>query len=223
MAFGRFNKFPFRFGGGKSAHEQVHEALLASYAKVLDTSPDGVVDSEAYAEAACLAMVWAAGRRAGNQLQPTRMTDWLEPWESILLTRPAPGDTDAERRRSVAGKFRVLTNNAEPDIFAACSAILGINIVDVSYLSGADVTEYYPAINPGPPGAEWYSDALTVRVQVNNVGITSSAYDRKVAKLEEMLDGMLPTWMRSEVFRWDTEGVEDGFILDVSTLDEVGL
>lgn len=221
--FGRFNKFPFRFGGGKTSHEQIHESLLSSYSKILDTSPDGVVDSEAYAEAACLAMVWTAGRRAANQLQPKRMLDWLEPYEQILHTRPAPGDTDAERRRSVAGKFKALTNNAESDILAACSAILGINIVDVTYLGTGEITEYHPSINPGPPGAEWYSDALVVRVEVNNIGITQSAFDRKVAKVEEMLDSMLPAWMQSEVYRWDTEGVDEGFILDVSMLDEVGL
>lgn len=222
-AFGRFNKFPFRFGGGKSAHEQVHESLLSSYSKVLDTSPDGVVDSEAYAEAACLAMVWTAGRRAAGQLQPSRMLDWLEPYEEILHTRPAPGDTDAERRRAVAGKFKALTNNAEPDILAACSAILGLNIEGVSYLDGADVTSYQPDINPGPPGLEWYSDALVVRVQVNNIGITSAAYDRKVALLEEMLDGLAPAWMTFEVYRWDTEAGAEGFFLDISMLDEVGL
>ena len=220
---GRFNKFPLRFGGGKSAHEQIHEALLSSYSKVLDTSPDGVVDSEAYAEAACLAMVWTAGRRAANQLQPMRMLDWLEPYEQILLTRPAPGDTDATRRRAVAGKFKALTSNAEPDILAACSAILGVNIVGVSYLEDPDVTEYQPVINPGPPGFEWYSDALVVRVEVNNIGITQSAYDRKVARVEEMLSSMLPAWMRFEVFRWDTDGSESGFYLDLSMLDEVGL
>lgn len=221
--FGRFNKFPFRFGGGKSSHEQIHEALLSSYSKVLDTSPDGVVDSEAYAEAACLAMVWTAGLRAANQLQPMRMLDWLEPYEKILLTRPAPGDTDATRRRAVAGKFKALTSNAEPDILAACSAILGLNIVGVSYLTGSDVTTYQPNVNPGPPGFDWYSDALVVRVEVNNVGITQSAYDRKVAQVEEMLDGMAPSWMRFEVYRWDTDGTDFGFYLDLSMLDEVGL
>lgn len=223
MAFGRFGQFPFRFGGGKRPRELAHEALLDGYRKVLDVSPDQLTDSEAFAEAAVLAMVWVAGKRAANQGQPLKMLEWLEPFEQAMQVRPAPGDSDFQRRETLAGKFIALIGNAEPDILAAATQALGVNIVGVSYLTDAEAVTYIPGINPGPPGLDWFSQRCICFVEVNSYGLTSAQYDAKVDRLKRLLDALLPAWMGFYVYRFDVEGADEGFILDVSLLDEVGL
>jgi hypothetical protein len=223
MGFGRHNPFPFRFGGGQRAKELAHEALVEAYAPVLDVSEAQIAESEACAEAACLAMVWASGKRAANQAIPAKMLEWVEQYEQILLTHPGPRDHDHQRRAEIAAKFRALIGNAEPDIYEACSLILGINIVDVHYLDVGDCTVYLPGINPGPPGLEWMSQTAVARVQVNGDSLTQEQYDAKVEKLAGLLESLLPVWMQYQVFRWDSDGVSSGFVLGISMLGEVAL
>lgn len=223
MGLGRFNPCPLRIGGGKRSIELAHESLLGAYRPVLDVAPEQLAESEAYAEAAVLAMVWASGRRAANQAIPTRMLEWVEEYEQIVLTHPGTYDSDHQRRAEIAAKFRSLVANAEGDIYEACSLILGINIEDVTYLDDSEATTYLPGINPGPPGIEWMSQRAIARVEVNSASLTEAEYTRKVEKLVALLDALLPAWMGFDVFRLDNDGAEDGFFLDVSLLDEVGL
>lgn len=223
MGFGKYGHWPFRFGGGKRPRELVRDTLLDAYRPVLDVSDEQLAESEAYAEAACLAMIWVAGKRAANQGQPLRMLDWLASYEQAMQMHPGPGDSDFQRRAELAAKFVALTGNAERDILAAVSSVMGINIVSVVYLDDTECTTYLPSINPGPPQLEWFSQRCIAFVEVTGSGLTGQQYTARVSKLEETLEGILPAWMGYQVARFDEFGSGSGFYLDISLLDEVGL
>lgn len=223
MSFGRFGQWPFRLGGGKGPRELVHDSLLEQYSKVLDVSGDQLTDSEVYAEAALLSLVWVAGKRASLQGLPLATVDWIEAFEAILKITPLPNDTEPERRNAISARFVSLLGNSELDIREACSRLLGLSLNDVKYLTDAQATTYLPGLNPGPPGLEWFSQRAIVFVLVNKNGLTSLQYSLKIAKLENMLENLLPAWMSFSVARQDHVGVGTGFFLDLSLLDEVGL
>ena len=168
-------------------------------------------------------MVWIAGKRAANQAQPLKMLDWLESYEQAMQLRPGLGDSDAQRRAELAAKFVALTGNAERDILAAVSQVMGINIVQVYYLDDSEATTYLPGINPGPPHLDWFSQRCIAFVEVTAAGLTGDQFDKRVAKLAETLESILPTWMAYDIARFDDLGSGSGFYLDHSLLDEVGL
>lgn len=229
MAFGAYGPFPIRFGGGKRPIETEHEALLETYKSVFDIerggedSGKGLPWVEAYAEAAVLGIMWAGSQRGANQRTPLKLLEGLPVWEEACGLTPGVNDPLTERRAEVAAKFRSFGNNAEPDIRDVCVAMMGSNFVELSWVSDADDVTYWPGFNPGPPGLEWFSRRCIAFVEVTKTGLTQDAFDRKVGKLAQVLDSFLPAWMTFEIFTVDTNGTDEGFILDYSSLDEVGL
>lgn len=221
--FGRFNPWPFQFGGGKRPIEVVHEALVDAYSPVLDMSQDTFADIEAHAEATVLSGTWIAGARLQGQAVPATMLEALPDWEKITKLRPSADDSDSDRRAELTGKIRGLFNNAEPDISEACAEVLGDNFVACHYVSESDAMTYWPGIAPGPAGRPWSSARCIVLVEATKGTLTSADYSRKVGRLERLLDDMLPSWMAFCVFRRDSLSGVAGFFLDVSMLDEVGL
>jgi hypothetical protein len=221
--FGRFNPWPFQFGGGKRPIEVIHEALVDAYSPVLDMSQDTFADIEAHAEATVLAGTWVAGARLRNQAVPATMVEALPEWEQITKLRPAADDSDDDRRAELAGKIRGLFNNAEPDISEACAEVLGSNFVACHYVSESEAMTYWPGMAPGPATQPWSSARCIVLVEATKGALSSDAYSRKVGRLERLLDDMLPAWMTFCVFRHDELSGVAGFYLDESMLDEVGL
>lgn len=220
---GRFNPFPFRLGGGKRPIELAHEALVAAYGQNLDVDDSTITGLEAYAEAAVVSQVWTVANRLGHQLVPSKMVDNLPIWESITRLQPAASDRDADRRAELAGKMRGLFNNAEPDIRDACAEVLGTNFVNVVYTASADEITYWPGLNPGAPLTPWTSNVCMVWVEVTKAHLSQESFDRKIGRLGRMLDDLLPVWMGFDFYTVDTNGTDEGFILDVSLLDEAGL
>lgn len=221
--FGRFNPFPLRFGGGKRAIELAHEGLVSAYSQNLDTDDDTIVGLEAYAEARVISQPWIASKRLGHQLSPQRMIENLPIWERITRLQPDATDSEADRRAELAGKMRGLLNNAEPDIRDACAEVLGTCFVDVHYTDTADEITYWPGLNPGPSLTPWTSNVCMAWVEVTKAHLSQEAFDRKIGRLGRMLDDLLPVWMGFNFYTVDTNGTDEGFILDVSLLDEAGL
>jgi hypothetical protein len=221
--FGRFNPFPFRFGGGKRAIELAHEALVVAYSQNTDTSDETIQGLEAYAEARVISQAWVASKRLGNQMVPTKMLENLPIWESVCRLQADASDSDQERRAELSGKLRGLINNAEPDIRDACIEVLGPAFVDVVYTQEADEMTYWPGVNPGMPITPWTSNVCMAWVEVTKVGMNQDVFERRVGRLMRMLDDLLPVWMGFNFFTTDTNGTDEGFILDVSLLDEAGL
>lgn len=223
--FGRFNPWPFQFGGGKREIEIVHESLVDAYSPVLDMSEDTFAEIEAHAEATVLSGLWIAGERLRNQAVPATMIEALPDWEAITKLRPAAGDSDDDRRAELAGKIRGLFNNAEPDISEACAEVMGINFVQCWYLEDADAMTYWPGMAPGPSIMPWASGRAYLLVECTRGTLSSVEYLRKVGRLSRLLDDMLPVWMTFSIYRHDTDPVtsDAGFLLGTSILGEVGL
>ncbi|MGK3981296.1 hypothetical protein WMF38_57395 [Sorangium sp. So ce118] len=220
--FGRFNCWPFQFGGATRPIETEYNALREALAPNRQgyNVDDDLIDAENYAHAMALSQIWAANKRSANQAIPSRMLEELPREEEILRLKPAPTDTDLDRRSSVAAKRRGLAGNAMPDIEATCRAVLGANYVEVHRVEPEEQTTYWPGVNPGPPGFEWSSNRCTILVEMTRVGMTDQQYYAAVARLEEKLDSMLPAWMTFSHFVSDES---NGFYVGISGMGVVPL
>jgi hypothetical protein len=224
MGFGRFNPFPLRLGGGKRPHELAYDTLVKAYSENLDTSDGSIAELEAFAESRILGQAWVASKTLANQMIPSRMTAGLPIWEQATGVNPDDFDSVVERRSEVAGKLRGLFNNAEPDIRDAAAEVMGRNFVAVHFTASADDTTYWPGENPGPPVMPWSSNSCMVWVQVTKRGLSQERFDRLVGRMGRMLDDLIPVWMGFDIFTWDLDSsADEGFVLDVSLLDETGL
>lgn len=182
-----------------------------------------IVAVEAAAEAAAVAMIWAAGERLSNQSQALKMIEALPVWEEACGLQPGAKDSARERRDALAAKFRGYGGNTESDIRGICSASMGSAFVALHHVPAAEATSYWPGINPGPPGYEWMSNFSLVLAQVTKSGLGDAEFRRRVNKMTATVDEVLDSECTFDWFRWDTDGTEEGFFLDVSELDEVGL
>jgi hypothetical protein len=217
VGFGRKNPFPFRFGGGESTLDVLHEALLDHYAPAWDVDDSTEKNAEAYAQALAVTFVWIANNRMANQGQPLKMIEVLPIWEQACGLRPTRADRAVVRRRRLAARLRGVASNALSDIEDACSNLLGDNFIQIDVTPTQDEMTFWPAELPGPPGFEWCSNRLTVRVRMGKQGLTDSEFDALVGELDRLLDGIWPSWM---TYSWYTSR---GFHVDVSRLGEEAL
>lgn len=214
LGFGRKNPFPYTFGGGESAVDTVHEALLDAYAPAWDVSDEGDKSAEAYAQALAVSFVWAANRRLSNQGQPRKMLEFLTTWEEATRLRGAIVDRAMARRHRLAAKLRGIAGNTLSDIEAACRELLGPVFIALRTTPDADEIVYWPGMNPGPPGFEWSTNRCTLRVQLDKGNLGDAEFDQLVGELSRVLDGQIPAWM---TFVWF---VGEGFHVGESKLGE---
>lgn len=203
--------------------EQCRQALLESYAPVFDCADGELAEIEASAEASVVAMVWAASDRLAKQGQALRMIEALPVWEEACGMRPSPGDSATERRQALAAKFRGYTGDTAADIRNACASVMGGAFVALHYVPANEQHAYWPGINPGPPGFEWMTNRNRIFAQVTKAGQSDEAFRRRVNKMSGVVDSILAVDCVFDWFVSDTDGTEDGFFLDQSNLDEVGL
>lgn len=217
LGFGRKNPFPFRFGGGESTLDTLHEALLNQYAPGWDVDDETEKNAEAYAQALAVTFVWVANRRLANQGQARKMFEFLPVWEQACGLRPALGDRDIDRRRRLAARLRGTATNTLSDVEDACRSLLGANFEQIDVTATPDEVIFWPAELPGPPGFEWCSNRLTLRVRVNKQGLTDGEFDALMGELDRLLGGVLPAWMTYDWY------VGAGFFIGVSNLGEDAL
>jgi hypothetical protein len=217
------NSCPIEVGDPKCWEEQIREAILEELSPVFDVSDGTRVACEVAAEASAVAMIWAAGERLSNQSQALRMIEALPDWEIATGLQVGPRDSARERRDALAAKFRGYSGNTEADIRGICAAAMGSAFVALHHVDDEDATAYWPGINPGPPGYEWTSNHSLTLAQVSRSGLGDEEFRRRTNKMTRTVDEVLAAECRFDWFRWDTDGVDEGFFLDVSALDEVGL
>lgn len=217
------NGFPFAFGSPKGYGEQLRQALFDEYAPVLDMSDGTIAAVEAEAEAYVVSMVWAASERLANQSQALRMIEALPIWETACGLNPGPRESARERRNALAAKFRGYTGNTESDLRGVCSAAMGSLFVALHHAPDSDVYAYWPGMNPGPPGYEWMTNRNLILAQVTKSGMGDDEFTRRVNKMTGVVDEILAGDCVFDWFVTDTDGVDEGFFLDQSNLDEVGL
>lgn len=213
-AYGRYNGYPRKYGGGKTTHQIQHEALLAALAPGYDPASDTANFAELYAYALAISMIWAVNGRLRNQQIPANMLEALPDWEEILKLRPEPTDTVQQRRARVAAKLRGLVNNALSDISDSCAALAGANFLGLATAAVSDIYAWWPGVNPGPPGFEWSSNRAAIAVRLQRSGLSDSDFFRLIERLYQNLEALVPTWLGFCV------GTDDGgFICDVGVCD----
>ena len=221
--YGAYNPYPRRYGGGKRAIEVVHESLLEDYSRMWNVEPNTLGWHEAYAESAMVACAWAGAKASHNALIATKMAYSLPTWEEAFGLRPLPSESAMQRRANLDAKMRSMGNNAEADARDASERILGDNFVGITWVATASEVVYWPGIFPGQPPFEWASNREIVLVEANKDGVSQAQFDAKVARLVAVLDDLIPAYMTFNVYVHNTNGTDDGFILDLSLLDETGL
>ncbi len=211
--FGR-RPFPRRFGGGINNLIVEHTALLDQLKLGYDVSEDTAVYAEAYAHAIAIVGMWRVNGRLRNFLVPSKMMESLPVWEESCHIRPEPGDTPQQRRRVLGAHFLGFHGNLLVDLENVCTAAGGANFIRIGGVDSADVVDYWPGINPGPPGFEWMSTRLTYVFVVSRTGMEPRNFYALVRFINKEMTGLLPAEM---VFQVGTD--EGGFIVDVGILD----
>jgi len=205
-------RLPLRLGGRDRTYDQEHQALLDALAPGWDIGSDTELWAETRVEALAVTIIWMINRRVRNQALPMRMLDALPDWEQACGLRPVPGDTDVDRRRSVAAKLRGLVGNSLTDISDACSKAMGANFDALITVDPDDWVTYWPGINPGPPGYEFASNRATIGIRVNKHGISEGQFRRKRNELVRMLDDLRPSWMTFVVGTGSSFTVNQGVV-----------
>ncbi len=213
-AYGGYNGYPRQYGGGKTAHQIVHESLLDALAPGYSPADDSASNVELYAYALAAAMIWSANDRLRNQSIPARMLEALPDWETILKLRASSADYVQQRRARVAAKLRGLVNNAFPDISDAVEALAAVNFDELVTADDADLWAWWPGVDPGPPGYEWTGDRPLIGVVLTRDGLTDADFFALLERTIETLEAMCPTWLGFAV------GVDEGgFTCDIGTCD----
>jgi hypothetical protein len=207
--YGR-NHWPRRFGGGKRYVEIEHEALLDALAPGWDADPSTESYAEAYAHALAISMIWSLNGRLRNQAIPSRMIENLPEFEAACNIRPGSNESVQQRRRTVAAKLRGIAGNTLGDIYDACAAMAGVNFAGLQTVDAADVWAFWPGQNPGPPSYEWMSNRAMVACKLTRGTLSELELRALVNRLKQMLNAMVPVWMRIAVGTF-----ESGFIAGV--------
>jgi hypothetical protein len=217
------NSNPLEIGDPKCWEADIEAALLEAYAPVFDVSGETIVAIEAGADAAAVATIWAASERLANQGQALKMIEALPIWEEACGLRPAPDESERERREALAAKRRGYAGNAAPDIRDICDAAMGGAFVAIHHVPDDQAVSYWPGINPGPPGFEWMSTSGLVFAEVTTTGLGQAEFARRTARMSSTVDDVLSGECRFDWFVRDEVDGESGFFIGRSLLGVHGL
>lgn len=212
--WGATNPFPRRFGGGRRARAIERDAFAEAFQKEGLNPEDPSVGAEVYGLANAVGTIWAVNKRMQGGEIPERMLETLTTYETILNLRPHRKDPDVIRRQAVAGKLRGLAGSSFSDIESAVRALLGTQFDGLVTVDPTDEITYWPGMNPGPPGYEWFSNRCVLGVRIKREGIDAAGFTRLFGQCQRLLQDYLPAWMVYAI------GVgDDGFTVDVDTVD----
>lgn len=161
---------------------------------------------------------------------PGRSDEKLDYWVEFLNIPTAPDDQKWQKRQRCAAHYRSSKGNIFTEVEAAVSDLLGEAFIELQLITGTDLATpptqtFWPTVNPGPPaydlgGGAWLSERCRLVVVVQQPsGVTLDEFLNLMdIQLYTLLDRMLPVWASWE---WVVEN--DGFLLDLSSLDLEGL
>jgi hypothetical protein len=199
-------------GGGPDDLEVAQDALLETMRPYLDPT-DPAQLAQTNGEALAIAMTWALNRRRAGQLDPNRMLEGVVPWETACELRPAPTDTDYDRRKALAAQFLGFVGNALTQLYALCQGIAGAQFLGF-YLPTSSAPTYTPGLMPGPPGWEGVTLRAMVAVRVAPVSSSGAAFLSMVRQLNRQLGRACPAWMGFVI------GTDEGHaVVDVAVAD----
>lgn len=196
-------RFPLDLGGPEDLHEVEQQAILAELAPGLDVDSNEGLWCEAYADATALEFIWACNKRLAAQGDPEKMIDALPDWEGACGLRPTIKDTDIARRNRLSAWLRGLGGNAIKDIEAAARKLLGPSFVSLEVTPAALEVNYWPGVNPGPPGREWSSNRARIAIVVRNPGLDDETFQNQLGAVSNLLLALLQA---SKTFAIDSHG-----------------
>lgn len=214
MSWGAGGPWPRRFGGGKRARSVERLAFSQIFEDAGLNPEDPSVGGRVYAFANAVGGIWAINTRLRGAEIPERMLETLTTYEEILRLRPDADDPDVARRQAVAAKLRGLSGNTFADIQAAVGSLLGSQFDGLITVAPADEITYWPGMNPGPPGYEWFSNRMVLGVRIKREGIDAAGFEGLFGQCQALLQDLLPAW---EVFAIGVGA--DGFTVDEDTVD----
>lgn len=222
---------PFQLGGGLDEPQKAY-AMLRAAEGIGGSAPNeyGIDGLWRRARALVLAAAGSPYRRAILNAFPHLATDLIPYYERLLGLRPAPGETETDRRNAAAAAWIAKASAAIPDILSTLQAIDSrFSIIPVSddnhtyshdgrWFGGLDPLE--PAF--GVPNVSLVAGYTTryilrVRFSVGRVGKLLPSERNALAAANSKLRVLLPPW-------WDwTITTSTGFLCDTSPMDITGL
>lgn len=204
-------------GGGPDDIEVAQNALLEVLRPYL-AATDPAQIALTNAEATAIAITWAVNRRLSGMLDPHRMIETLPTWEQACGMRPAPTDTDTDRRKALAAQFLGYVGNTIANLSAICTAIGGASFTGL-YVPSANVPTYTPGLNPGPSGRESSSNRPTIGVRLRAVTTTDAGFLSMLRNLNRTLNLVCPAWMTWVVGTDETHMYCDTAVVDRTLLN----
>lgn len=220
MPTGGLHPQPHVDGGGVPRLERILKALNQARGTAYNTDSDSNVYVENMALARAINETWDVNQRLANIWDPNRLTDMLERWEKILAIPRLPDDADATRRAKVAAhlaRFGKAANRAR--LLELLEAELGAVFVALYYIDTDDAVVQWPANGWTD---QFFSSVAHILVKVEKPsGYTEGDFYAAVAKINPLLDGVLPSWVTWDWYRngsshtgtWSTD-TGAGFWLD---------
>lgn len=209
MRFGRFGSFPFRFGGGEALAKTIYDSLNSSLGSAYETSDESTVTAETYAEAKILAAAWSMSKKAANQLDPWRMTDFLPRWEKIFGL--SSSGTDTERRSRVASKFLTLSDPTEAALTTVASTALGAAFVGIEYTAPDTALILWPSTGYATMWSSTVSH-IVIRVQLP-AGWSDGALMARIGTTMQIARNFVADYDTLDWAVYNGDG-DEGFILD---------
>lgn len=222
--YGGLSPFPERYGGSAQGALPLIKNLIASIGDQLGSAYDVSSESNVYAHiqayARALSAAWSANRRLACQWDSRRITDFIPRWEKIFGIVPNADATDSERRRAIEAAFLATTTYPTYQILVdTLTALLGDVFVGLVHNDSDDANVWTPVGWPvgvhDPAGImTWRSsiaDVLIVVRQTTNQ--TDAEFYEAVAKINPVLEKIMPAWMNWHWGRYLHSGSTPGFYL----------
>jgi hypothetical protein len=217
---GNFNPSPKTFGASTgSIEEAILDGLIEGNGTGIASDVDSFAWAKANAKARAIAYLTHLNRRAANQKDPLRMTDFLPRWERILGLRPAHGTDATTRRAAVKAKMELYGQPGTQQVVSdLLTIIMGDIFVGLVHTTSASAMGYVPGgvIVPGGvtlASGGWYSTIAHLAIEtVQPANIDDAAYYEAIAGIAAFLDPLLPVWVTFDAFLDGVNGA--GFYLD---------
>ncbi len=232
--FGRYGKFPLRFGGEPSPQRKAFDALRSLEGTGLyppdDLLGDQTIDGAWHqAIASGLGLVSTIGEAAIWQAFPNTVSDLLPEYERILNVAPPLNASDETRRQLIVPKWLGDIKSDYPDLAAALTQLDARFTLEAPNHTLARTSDFGKVIDEqagpgtfrGGSTSQYpnYSDDFIMNVLLDvgeGVPATGTVGAAK-ASGEQLLADSIPAWCDYNVI------LDVGFTLDISLLDVTGM
>lgn len=220
---------PFRCGNSNRADlQQIATSLLAQRGDAITTQVGSIIWTEVQAHARAVYSIWANNQKACNQLNPTKMTDFLPRWNAIMGLARLPTDTIQTQQARITARFAAINKMPDTqqvnDLLVASLGETYVGLINnpassayAQFPGGAPITGGVATIVNGP----WWSTVQELYVEVTHIpSLTNNQFYNIVNQIYPLLNQYLPAY---DTFDWfwssfcdDGYASADGYIAYVS-------